>query len=52
MNTVRPLEVRLGDLRVGYLTHYPDEQTIFVISEDFIELGASRQSGSMACMHG
>lgn len=42
MSTVRSLEVRLGDLRVGYLTHYPDEKTLFVVSEDFIDLGPSR----------
>jgi serine/threonine-protein kinase HipA len=42
MSTVRSLEVRLGDLRIGYLTHYPDEKTLFVVSEDFIDLGPSR----------
>ncbi len=42
MSTARCLEVRLGDLRVGYLTHYPDEKTIFSVSEDYIELGPER----------
>jgi hypothetical protein len=31
MSTVSTLEVRLNDLLVGYLTHYPDEKTIFVV---------------------
>ncbi|WP_341646748.1 type II toxin-antitoxin system HipA family toxin [Thauera sp. SDU_THAU2] len=42
MNTVRTLEVRLGDLRVGHLTHYPDEKTVFVVSDDYIDIGAAR----------
>ncbi|MCW8207582.1 type II toxin-antitoxin system HipA family toxin [Verminephrobacter aporrectodeae subsp. tuberculatae] len=42
MSTVQSLEVRLGDLRVGYLTHYPDEKTVFVVSDDFLDLGSSR----------
>lgn len=42
MSDVQSLVVRLGDMPVGYLTHYPDERTTFVISEDFIDLGPSR----------
>lgn len=42
MNLVRSLEVRLGDVRVGHLTHYPDEKTIFVVDEDYIDLGPTR----------
>lgn len=42
MSTVRTLEVRLGDLLIGYLTHYPDEKTIFVVDEAYIGMGAAR----------
>ena len=42
MTGVRTLEVRLGDLRVGHLTHYPDQRSIFVVDEGYIDLGASR----------
>ena len=42
MSTVSTLEVRLNDLLVGYLTHYPDEKTIFVVDEGYIEYGAQR----------
>ena len=38
MSTVSTLEVRLNDLLVGYLTHYPDEKTVLVIDESYIEL--------------
>lgn len=42
MSTVSTLEVRLNDLLVGYLTHYPDEKTIFVVDEGYVEYGAQR----------
>lgn len=42
MNTIRTLAVRLDDLLVGYLTRYPDEKTIFVVDESYIEFGARR----------
>lgn len=42
MSTVSTLEVRLNDLLVGYLTHYPDEKTVFVIDESYIEYGERR----------
>jgi len=42
MNTISTLAVRLDDLLVGYLTHYPDEKTIFVVDESYIEYGARR----------
>jgi len=42
MNKVMSLEVRLGNVRVGYLTHYPDEKTLFVVSDEFLDLGPSR----------
>ena len=42
MTFVRSLEVRLGDVRVGHLTHYPDEKTIFVVDEDYVALGPGR----------
>jgi serine/threonine-protein kinase HipA len=48
MNTVQSLEVRLGDLRVGYLTHYADEKTVFVVSDDFLDLGPARPMLSLS----
>lgn len=42
MSTVSTLEVRLNDLLVGYLTHYPDEKTAFVVDEGYIEYGKHR----------
>ena len=42
MSTVSSLEVRLNDLLVGYLTHYPDERTVFVVDEGYIEYGEQR----------
>lgn len=42
MSTVSTLEVRLNDLLVGYLTHYPDAKTVFVIDERYIEYGERR----------
>lgn len=42
MSTVSTLEVRLHDLLIGYLTHYPDEKTRFVVDEGYIDYGAQR----------
>lgn len=42
MSTVSTLEVRLNDLLVGYITHYPDEKTTFVVDEGYIEYGENR----------
>lgn len=42
MSTVSALEVCLNDLLVGYLTHYPDEKTAFVVDEGYIEYGENR----------
>lgn len=42
MSIVSTLEVRLNDLLVGYLTHYPDERTFFVVDESYVEYGARR----------
>jgi serine/threonine-protein kinase HipA len=42
MSTISSLEVRLNDLLVGYFTHYPDEKTVFVIDEGYIEYGEQR----------
>ncbi|MDR1854725.1 MAG: HipA domain-containing protein [Azoarcus sp.] len=42
MNATRTLEVRLHDTLVGYLTHYPDEKTVFVVDDAYLELGARR----------
>lgn len=42
MSTPRTLEVRLNDLLVGYLTHYRDEKTIFVVDESYLDYGAQR----------
>ncbi|MDR1887856.1 MAG: HipA domain-containing protein [Zoogloeaceae bacterium] len=40
--SVQSLEVRLGDVRVGHLTHYPDEKTIFAVDEAYIGMGSAR----------
>lgn len=48
MSTVSSLEVRLNDLLVGYLTHYPDEKTIFVVDEGYIEYGEQRPIFSLS----
>ncbi|MES2090275.1 MAG: HipA domain-containing protein [Pseudomonadota bacterium] len=42
MSKVATLEVMLHDTLVGYLTHYPDERTTFVVDESYIEYGAGR----------
>lgn len=42
MSTISTLAVRLDDLLVGYLTHYPDGKTIFVVDEGYIEYGSRR----------
>jgi hypothetical protein len=42
MSTISSLEVRLNDLLVGYLTHYPDEKAVFVVDEGYIEYGEQR----------
>lgn len=42
MSVVSTLEVRLNELLVGYLTHYPDEKTVFVVDEGYVEYGEHR----------
>ncbi|GHT90249.1 phosphatidylinositol kinase [Betaproteobacteria bacterium] len=42
MSSVQSLEIRLGEVRVGYLTHYPDEKTIFSVDEAYIGMGSTR----------
>jgi len=42
MSVVSTLAVRLNDVLVGYLTHYPDEKTRFVVDEGYIEYGTQR----------
>lgn len=32
---IRGLEVRLHNVLVGYLTHYPDERTLFVVDNAY-----------------
>lgn len=39
---VRTLAVRLNETLVGHLTHFPDEKTVFVVSDDYIEWGPER----------
>lgn len=48
MSTVSTLEVRLNGLLVGYLTHYPDEKTTFVVDEGYIEYGEQRPMLSLS----
>ena len=42
MNAVSTLAVHLNAVLVGYLTHYPDEKTQFVIDEGYLDLGQDR----------
>lgn len=42
MSSVRTLQVTLGDVQVGHLTHYPDGKTMFVIGQSYIDYGRSR----------
>ena len=40
--SVRTLEVKLNGILVGHLTHYPDERTLFVVDQRYVELGPTR----------
>lgn len=40
--SVRTLEVKLNSILVGHLTHYPDERTLFVVDQRYVELGPTR----------
>lgn len=42
MNAVSTLAVHLNEVLVGYLIHYPDEKTQFVIDEGYLDLGQDR----------
>lgn len=39
---VRTLAVNLGEILVGYLTHYPDERTVFFVDQGYRDLGTER----------
>jgi len=39
---IRSLEVRLNDVLVGYLTHFPDEKTLFVVDQSYFDYGSGR----------
>lgn len=39
---IRSLEVRLNDVLVGYLTHFPDEKTLFVVNQSYFDYGSER----------
>ncbi len=45
---IRSLEVRLHDVLVGYLTHYPDERTLFVVDNAYLEYGGGRPTISLS----
>lgn len=45
---IRSLEVRLHDVLVGYLTHYPDERTLFVVDNAYLEYGSERPTISLS----
>jgi len=40
--SVRTLAVHLNDVLVGYLTHYPDDKTIFMVDQTYIDSGSDR----------
>lgn len=51
MKAPRTLGVWLADTHVGYLTHYPDERTVFSISEEYLDAGPARPILSLAWTH-
>lgn len=48
MSVVSTLEVRLNELLIGYLTHYPDEKTVFIVDEGYVEYGEHRPMLSLS----
>ena len=51
MKAPRTLGVWLADIHVGYLTHYPDERTVFSVSEEYLDAGPARPILSLAWTH-
>ena len=51
MKAPRTLGVWLSDTLVGYLTHYPDERTVFSVSEEYLDAGLARPILSLAWTH-
>ena len=51
MKAPRTLGVWLADTQVGYLTHYPDERTVFSVSEEYLDAGPARPILSLAWTH-
>lgn len=51
MKAPRTLGVWLADTHVGYLTHYPDERTVFSTSEEYLNAGPARPILSLAWTH-
>ena len=51
MKAPRTLGVWLADTLVGYLTHYPDERTVFTVSEEYLDAGPARPILSLAWTH-
>lgn len=39
---IRSLAVHLNDMLVGYLTHFPDEKTLFVVDQSWFDYGSRR----------
>lgn len=48
MAVISTLAVKLDDVLVGYLTHYPDEKTIFVVDDAYVEYGSRRPVFSLS----
>lgn len=46
-NDVKTLAIKLGDLVIGYLTHYRDGKNVFIFDQAYIELGPSRPTLSL-----
>ena len=51
MKAPRTLGVWLADTFAGYLTHYPDERTVFSVSEEYLDAGPARPILSLAWTH-
>ena len=51
MKAPHTLGVWLADTHVGYLTHYPDERTVFSVSDEYLDAGPARPILSLAWTH-
>lgn len=48
MTRIETLEILLGDVLVGYLTHFKDGKNIFIFAQDYVDMGANRPTLSLS----